>query len=65
MPLTVFVTVCVLGCDFMIYVLFKWMYADRRRRSSRRRARQIRRVILESQFSFEPSRKPANVVMLR
>jgi hypothetical protein len=31
MSLYVFVTVCVLGMDFLIFVLFQWMYGDKRR----------------------------------
>jgi hypothetical protein len=31
MSLNVFMAVCVLGMDFLIYVLFQWTYGDKRR----------------------------------
>jgi hypothetical protein len=31
MSLTVFLALCVLGLDFMIYVLFQWIYGEKRR----------------------------------
>src|ERR1700693_4597310 len=36
MSLTVFLAICVLGLDFMIFVLFKWLYGERNRNRSRR-----------------------------
>jgi len=30
MSLTVFLALCVLGVDFMIYTLFQWTYGDKR-----------------------------------
>ena len=30
MSLTIFITICVLGIDFLIYVLFQWTFADKR-----------------------------------
>lgn len=30
MSLTVFLALCVLGIDFMIYALFQWTYSDKR-----------------------------------
>jgi hypothetical protein len=30
MSITAFLAVCVLGFDFMIYVLFQWTYGDKR-----------------------------------
>jgi hypothetical protein len=30
MSLTIFIAVCVLGIDFLIYVLFQWTFADKR-----------------------------------
>jgi hypothetical protein len=40
MSLTVFLALCVLGLDFMIYVLFKLLYGDRRSVIARRVAAQ-------------------------
>jgi hypothetical protein len=31
MSLTVFIAFCVLGLDFLIYVLLQWTYGDKRR----------------------------------
>jgi hypothetical protein len=28
--LTVFLAICILGCDFMIYVLFHWLFGEKR-----------------------------------
>jgi hypothetical protein len=38
MSLYVFLTVCVLGMDFLIFVLFQWMYADKRKAMARKLA---------------------------
>jgi len=35
MSLTVFMAVCILGCDFMLYVLFQWLYGEKRRKHVR------------------------------
>jgi len=40
MSLTVFLAFCILGLDFMIYVLFKLVYGDRRSVIARRVAAQ-------------------------
>ena len=40
MPLTVFFAFCILGCDFMIVVLFQWVYGEKR---PERRARSASR----------------------
>ena len=40
MSLTVFLALCVLGIDFLIYVLFQWTYGDRRRAMERKLAAQ-------------------------
>ena len=31
MSLTVFIAICVLGLDFMIFVLFQWLYGEKNR----------------------------------
>jgi hypothetical protein len=38
MSLTVFLGLCILGLDFMIYVLFQWTYGDRRSAMARKLA---------------------------
>jgi hypothetical protein len=35
MSLTMFLALCVLGLDFMIYALFQWTYGDKRRALAR------------------------------
>ena len=36
MSLTAFLAICVLGLDFMIFVLFKWLYGEKNRNRFRR-----------------------------
>jgi hypothetical protein len=36
MSLNVFITVCVLACDFLIYVFFQWTFGEKYRRRARR-----------------------------
>jgi hypothetical protein len=38
MSLTVFLGLCILGIDFMIYALFQWTYGDRRSEMARKLA---------------------------
>ena len=38
MSFYVFIAVCVLGLDFLLYVLFQWMYGDKRREIARKLA---------------------------
>jgi len=35
MPLTAFLTFCILGLDFMIYAFFQWTYGEKRRNFAR------------------------------
>ena len=35
MALTVFIALCILGVDFLIYVLFQWTWSDKRRAIAR------------------------------
>jgi hypothetical protein len=37
MSFTVFLAISILGCDFLLYVLFQWVYGEKRRKVSRRR----------------------------
>jgi hypothetical protein len=36
MSLTVFLVFCILGCDFLLYVLFQWIYGEKHRKHPRR-----------------------------
>jgi hypothetical protein len=36
MSLTVFLALCILGCDFLLYVLFRWVYGEKHRKHARR-----------------------------
>ncbi len=31
MSLSTFFALCILGCDFLIFILFQWVYSDKRR----------------------------------
>jgi len=47
MPLAVFLACCVLGIDFMIYILFQWVFGEKyraraRKLAARKRAANIR-----------------------
>jgi hypothetical protein len=36
MSFTVFLAICILGCDFLLYFLFQLVYGEKRRKVSRR-----------------------------
>ena len=36
MSLNVFMAICILGIDFLIYVFFQWTYGDKRRAMARK-----------------------------
>jgi hypothetical protein len=36
MSVTVFLAICILGCDFLLYVLYQFTYGEKRRGLSRR-----------------------------
>jgi hypothetical protein len=36
MSLTVFLALCILGCDLLLYILFQWIYGEKRRKHPRR-----------------------------
>jgi hypothetical protein len=38
MPFTVFVALCVLGCDLLLYIFFQWIYGEKYRARTRRLA---------------------------
>jgi len=47
MSLTVFLAFGILGCDFLLYVLFQWIYSEKHRNHARRVAarRERRRAV--------------------
>jgi hypothetical protein len=63
MSLYVFLTVCVLGLDFLIYVLFQWMYADKRRAMQKKLA-EFRETEKVKPFVM-PARKAGAVTQAR
>ena len=36
MSITVFLAFCILGCDFLLYALFQWIYGEKHREHARR-----------------------------
>lgn len=36
MSFTLFMALCILGCDFLIYILYQWAFGERRRALMRR-----------------------------
>ena len=38
MSMTMFLAFCILGCDFMLYALFQWIYGEKHRNYARRLA---------------------------
>ena len=46
MSLTVFLAICILSCDFLLYILFHWVYGEKHKNRARRVAarRQKRRT---------------------
>jgi hypothetical protein len=60
MSLTIFLALCILGLDFMIYVLFKLFYGDRRSLIARRVAEQRKAAEAEAAgLIFVPAGKSA------
>src|SRR4029077_12128710 len=47
MSLTVFLAFCILGCDFLLYALFQWIYGEKHKNPARRSAarRERRRAL--------------------
>jgi hypothetical protein len=55
MSLNVFLAFCILGCDFLIYFLFQWIYGEKHRKHARRlAARQDKRRTLSEKEAREP-----------
>jgi hypothetical protein len=38
MSATLFLAICILGCDFLLYFLFQWTYGEKRRGLARHRS---------------------------
>jgi hypothetical protein len=56
MSLTLFFAICILGCDFMIFVLFKWLYGEKRREPSKRSAFGRQTTPSQSPLYYLPAR---------
>jgi hypothetical protein len=55
MSITVFLAFCILGCDFLLYILFQWVYGEKRRKHARRAAaRREKRQTVPGQQAEEP-----------
>jgi len=55
MSLTMFLAFCILGCDFLLYVLFQWIYGEKHRKHARRvAARREKRSALSAKEVGEP-----------
>lgn len=55
MSLTMFLAFCILGCDFLLYALFQWIYGEKHRNHARRSAaRRERRRALSAKEIGEP-----------
>jgi hypothetical protein len=62
MSLNVFMVVCVLGVDFLIYVLFQWTYGDKRRAMQKKLAEQRKAMAAEGSRPFVVHPKQASAV---
>ena len=56
MPLTVFLGLCVLSFDFLLYVLFQWVYGEKHRKRARRVAARTKKHRALSDEHADPSR---------
>jgi|SRR5580700_8561358 hypothetical protein len=56
MSLTVFIAICVLGLDFMIFVLFQWLYGEKNRNRFRRSAARRHAAHSQSPLYYVSSR---------
>jgi hypothetical protein len=55
MSLTMFLAFCILGCDFLLYVLFQWVYGEKHKNHARRvAARRQKRRALPAKQADEP-----------
>jgi hypothetical protein len=66
MSVNIFMGLCVLGVDFLIYVLFQWTYGDKRRAMQKKLAEQRKAMEVEKSRPFlVPSRKGGAVTQAR
>jgi len=62
MSATLFLAICILGCDFLLYFLFKWTYGEKRR--SRERHSRPRRAFHKAQpLEFVAARRKSLAIM--
>ena len=56
MSLSMFLAFCILGCDFLLYVLFQWTYGEKHKNHARRAAarREKRRSLSAKQADQPP-----------
>ena len=54
MSLTVFLAFCILGFDFLLYVLFQWIYGEKHRKHARRVAEREKRRALSAKPADQP-----------
>jgi hypothetical protein len=55
MSVTVFLAFCVLGCDFLLYVLFQWIYGEKHRKHARRVAARAKKRRTPSSNDSDPT----------
>jgi hypothetical protein len=56
MSLTMILAFCILGCDFSLYILFQWIYGDKRTKHARRvAARRDKRGALSAKEGGAPT----------
>ena len=54
MSLTMFLAFAILGCDFLLYALFQWIYGEKYREHARRVAAREKRRTLSAKQSDHP-----------
>ena len=54
MSLTMFLAFAILGCDFLLYVLFQWIYGEKHRKHVRRVAAREKRRALSTKQAGHP-----------
>ena len=56
MSLTMFLAFAILGCDFLLYAIFQWIYGEKHRNHARRSAarREKRRALSTKQAGHRP-----------
>jgi hypothetical protein len=62
MSLNVFMAICVVGVDFLIYALFQWTYGDKRRALQKKLAEQRKAMEVEGSRPFLVSSRRTGAV---